>query len=85
MAEQTAPLLKYPSGEDVHSGDRVLYHGEAGEVEFVARASDPETCWYIEQCGPGCMLLVPNFGRVYVSDTANDEDLAFVSRAMLTP
>lgn len=70
--------LTYASGEEIQSGDRILYHGEAGEVEFVAKPGDPETGWYVEQFGGGCMILAPGFGRVFVSKT--DEDLEFVSR-----
>jgi hypothetical protein len=49
-------------------------------VEFVAAAADPETQWYLEQCGDGCMVLAASFGRVYVTATERDEDLQFVSR-----
>jgi len=68
--------LRYFLGTDVQAGDHILYHGEAGTVEFVA-APDGETAWYIEQCGDGCMLAVPSFGLVYVQP---DEDLVFVRR-----
>jgi hypothetical protein len=43
--------LTYASGEEIQSGDRILYHGEAGQVEFVAEPGDPETGWYVEQFG----------------------------------
>jgi hypothetical protein len=68
----------YSSGEEIQSGDQVLYHGEPGRVEFVAKLGDCETGWYVEQFGGGCMILAPSFGRVFVSKT--DEDLEFVSR-----
>jgi len=70
----------YSSGEHICAGDRVLYHGESGKVEFVAAAADPEIQWYLEQCGDGCMVLAASFGRVYVTATESDEDLQFVSR-----
>jgi hypothetical protein len=69
--------LTYSSGE-VRSGDRVLYHGEPGQVEFVAKRGDPETSWYVEQFGGGCMILAPSFGRVFLSEA--EEDLEFVAR-----
>ena len=75
--------MKYQSGEEVRAGDNILYHGEAGRVEFVAMADDPETNWYVEQCGGGCMLLVPSFGRVFLNQTDGDEDLEFVCRGSL--
>jgi hypothetical protein len=68
----------YASGEKIERGDLILYHGEAGQVEFVATAGDPETGWYVEQFGGGCMILAPSFGRVFLSET--EEDLEFVSR-----
>ena len=39
--------LKYQSGEQIAKGDRVLFHGEPGEIELVADplANDPETEW----------------------------------------
>ncbi|HEV2447488.1 MAG TPA: hypothetical protein VGS58_16270 [Candidatus Sulfopaludibacter sp.] len=70
--------LSYLSGEEIRQGDRVLYHGEPGQVEFVAQAGDPQTSWYVGQFGGGCMILTPSFGRVFVSEP--DEDLEFVSR-----
>ena len=68
--------LWYASGVEVQAGDHILYHGEAGRVEFVA-ATEGETAWYVEHCGDGCMLAVPSFGLDYVRP---DEDLEFVSR-----
>jgi len=71
-------LLTYTSGEEIRTGDRILYHGEPAQVEFVAQRGDPETDWYVDQFGGGCMILAPSFGRVFVSET--DEDLEFVAR-----
>lgn len=71
-------LLTYSSGEEIQTGDHIVYHGEAGTVEFVAQLEDPETSWYVEQYGGGCMILAPSFGRVFVSKP--DEDLELVSR-----
>jgi hypothetical protein len=71
----------YTSGEKIEPGDRVLYHGERGRVEFVAIPEDPEMKWYAEQYGNGCMILAPSFGRVFVTECCQDEDLRFLSRA----
>jgi len=73
--------LKYHSGEEVRAGDRVLYAGEPGTIEFVASATDPETVWYVQEFGGGCMLLVAPFGRLFLSDSQTDEDLDFVARS----
>jgi hypothetical protein len=56
--------LTCSTGEEIHLGDRILYHGEPGQVEFVAELGDLETGWYIEQFGGGFMVLAPSFGRV---------------------
>ena len=45
--------LKYGSGEEIRTGDRILDHGEPGQVEFIARLEDPETAWYVDQYGRG--------------------------------
>jgi hypothetical protein len=72
--------LNYRSGEEVQAGDRILYASEPGTIEFVASANNPETAWYVEQFGGGCMILSSCFGRVFVSDPHDDEDLEFVAR-----
>lgn len=49
--------LTYLSGEEIRAGDRILYHGEPGRVEFVAIRGergpvwDSVIEWYIEQFG----------------------------------
>ena len=75
-------LFNYPSGQDVKPGDRILYHGEPGEVEFVVadRAGDPSKDWYLEQFpGGGCMISAKGFGSVFLGE-CDIEDLEFVSR-----
>ena len=75
--------MKYHSGEEIRKGDRVLYHGEPGEVEFVVEklVGDPAVDWHMKEQGPGIMVLEPKFfGRVYTCQTEDDEDLQFVSR-----
>lgn len=73
----------YHSGQEIRKGDRVLYHNEPGEIEFVADplAPDVETDWYVEELGAGVMIVEPKvFGHVFVKDTEDDEDLIFVAR-----
>ena len=79
MLRSHAMALTYSTGEEIRTGDRVLYHGESGQVEFVAELKDPETAWYFDQFGGGCMILAPGFGRVFISEA--DEDLELVARA----
>jgi len=73
--------LTYPSGEPVMKGDRIRYHGEPGQVEFIADAADPDTAWYVAEFGGGCMIAAEGFGSVFLDSTADDEDLELVSRA----
>jgi hypothetical protein len=73
----------YQSGEEIKKGDRVLFHGEPGEIEFVADVltGDPAMDWHIVESGGGVMVIEPKFfGRAFLSDPGDDEDLEFVSR-----
>ena len=72
----------YQSGEEIRPGDRVLLHGEPGEVEFVADPlSDPDN-WYVTEHGGGVMVTEPKcFGSVFFSAPESNEDLEFVARA----
>lgn len=72
---------QYQSGEEVKAGDRILYAGEPGSIDFVALPGEPEHAWYVEQFGGGCMILTAQFGSIFTSEPQNDEDLEFVSRA----
>ena len=75
--------MNYRSGEGIRKGDRVLYHGESAQVEFVASGlKDPETEWYVREHGDGIMLRSGAFGRVFIplNKIAGGEDLEFVSR-----
>jgi hypothetical protein len=74
--------MKYKSGEEIRKGDRVLFHGEPGEIEFIVDrlVGDPAMDWYLEQ-GPGVMVLEPKvFERAFIRDTENTEDLVLVCR-----
>ena len=76
-------LFSYQSGEEVKEGDKVLYHGEPGEVEFVITGpvSDPAMNWYLDKFpGGGFMVTAKNFGRVFLTKGDINEDLTFVSR-----
>jgi hypothetical protein len=71
------------SGEEIRKGDRVLFHGEPGEIELVAdpAVANPETDWYVQEYGRGVMVLEPkNFGRAFLPEPQTAEDLEFVSR-----
>ena len=73
----------YQTGEEVKKGDRVIFHGEPGEIEFVVNAlgEGPELDWYVQEYGGGVMVLEPkHFGRAFLTRTENEEDLVFVSR-----
>ncbi len=63
----------------------MLFHGEPGEIEFVADGlvADPEMDWYVKELGPGVMVREPkHFGSAYVR--SNFEDLVFVGRSLAT-
>ena len=78
--------LKYQSGEEIKRGDRVLFSGEPGEVEFVVDVltGDPAFDWYMQEYGGGVMIREPkNFGTVFISAESlpETEDLEFLTRA----
>ena len=83
------PILKYRSGEEIKVGDRVLFHGNDAEVEFVAcEPGDPATDWYLHEFGGGVMIADPKAsGRTFipVGQLAESEDLEFVSRLAQAP
>ena len=65
-------------------GDRVMLHGEPGEIEFVADklVGDPAMDWYVQELGGGVMVVEPKvFGRVFLRETEDAEDLVFLARA----
>ncbi len=77
-------VLKYQTGEEILKGDRVLYHGKPGHVEFVAaKSGDPETDWYVDEYGGGIMVVDGVAGHTFIpTDRIEEyEDLGFVSRA----
>ena len=72
----------YLSGEEVISGDRISFHGEPGEVEFVVTevTGDASMDWYLNEHGGGIMIKAKDFGSVFLPVAAIDERLEFVSR-----
>jgi hypothetical protein len=70
--------FRYATGEEVQPGDRILYHGQPGLVEFIAEAGDAETGRYVTQFGGGFMIVASGFGLVFISGP--NEDLEFVER-----
>ena len=76
----------YISGEEIKTGDRVLLHGEAGYIEFVADPTVNANDWLVEKQGGGIMIVEPKtFGRLFLNDPANYEDLTFTSREEALP
>jgi hypothetical protein len=78
--------LKYQSGEEIMKGDRVLFHGEPAEVEFVVdeAAEDAALDWYRQEFGGGVMIREPkHFGAAFIpaESLPETEDLEFLSRA----
>jgi len=78
-------ILKYRSGEEVKKGDRVLFHGNPSEIEFVAPdLNDPKMEWCGLTYGGGVSVLDPMVsGNTFIpADQLEEyEDLEFVSRA----
>jgi len=73
----------YKSGEEIKKGDRVLFHGEPGQIEFVVEelSGDPAMDWYVNEFGGGVMVREPQaFGLCFLSEPDGAEDLEFVSR-----
>lgn len=74
--------MKYNSGEEILNGDKVLFHGELGEIEFTVDALNGDTTmdWYMKEHGPGVMVVEPKAGRTFVSNPEVAEDLQFLAR-----
>jgi len=61
--------LKYYSGDEIKEGDRVMFHGEPGEIEFVVDrfVGEPAMDWYMRELGPGIVAREPKyFGSAYI-------------------
>ena len=78
--------LKYQSGEEIRKGDRVIFHGEPAEIEFVVEGltENVELDWYMREDGGGVMIREPkHFGMIFIrtSSLHETEDLELLSRA----
>jgi hypothetical protein len=79
-------LTYYRSNVEIRAGDRIKYHGDGGQVEFVVTGptGDPSIDWFLEDSpGGGVGITATGFGRVFlpVEELGEEEDLEFVSRA----
>lgn len=71
----------YKSGDEVQEGDWIIYQGEKGEIEFLADPSVVPHDWYVTEFGGGVMVSEPRvFGRVFIPDPANAEELRLLAR-----
>jgi hypothetical protein len=74
----------YPSGHEVKPGDRIRYHGEPGDVQFVVTEAtgEPSTDWFLEEFpGGGVMLTATGFGSVFLADTHTEDALELIARS----
>jgi hypothetical protein len=79
--------LRYQAGQEIILGDRVLFHGEPGEIEFVVEPSstEPEHQWYVQEFGGGVGVREPkHFGSAFIpaEQLPDTEDLELVSRKL---
>lgn len=76
--------LKYVSGEEICTGDRVRFHGHDAQIEFAAAdLNDPEHTCFVRLYGGGVMVNDPAVsGHTFipVDQLKNYEDLEFVAR-----
>ena len=76
--------LKYVSGEEICTGDRVRFHGHDAQIEFAAaNLGDPEHTCFVRLYGGGVMVNDPAVsGHTFipVDQLKNYEDLEFVAR-----
>jgi hypothetical protein len=80
----------YQSGEQVRTGDKIVYGGSPGQVEYVVEVptGDPAMDWHLTHSpNGGIMLKTIAMGFVFLPDdqVADDEDLDFVSRSPTAP
>jgi hypothetical protein len=61
--------------------DRIAYHGEPGEIEFVAHkiVGDSAMDWFVLEYSGGVKIVAEKFGPVFVHDPENEEDLTLVA------
>ena len=73
----------YQSGEELRKSDRITYHGNPREVEFVLvdPTGEAATGWYLEKFpGGGIMIYAEGFGNVFLEESDTDEDPEFLSK-----
>jgi hypothetical protein len=80
----------YQSGEQVRTGDEIVYCGSPGHVEYVVEGptGDPAMDWHLTHSpNGGFMIKTIEMGLVFLDadQAADDEDLDFVSRAPGSP
>ncbi|MGA7245945.1 MAG: hypothetical protein WBX19_22365 [Terracidiphilus sp.] len=77
--------LRYVTGEEIFTGDRVRFHGHAAQIDFAAaEMSDPEHSCFVRLYGGGVMVNDPaGSGHTFipVDQLKNYEDLEFVARS----
>jgi hypothetical protein len=76
-------MFRYPSGEVVERGDRVLFHSQPARIEFVVseRTGNAAIDWYLDEyVSCGLMISAEGFGHVFLTADDIDEHLAFVAR-----
>ena len=75
--------FRYTTGEEIRKGDRVIYFGDEGTIEFVVSqpVGDPAVDWYIQQFpGGGAMITASDFGSVFLGVDDIDDRLKLRSR-----
>ena len=76
--------LRYLSGEEICTGDRVRFHGHEAQIEFAAAdLGDPDHSCFVRLYGGGVMVNDPAVsGHTFipVDQLKNYEDLEFVGR-----
>lgn len=62
-------------------GDRVLLHGEPAHIETVTDPAEQPDDWFAKELGGGVMIAEPkSFGRLFLTEPHEYEDLTFMSR-----
>jgi hypothetical protein len=75
--------LSYASGEEISEGDRIMYFGDFGYVEFIVleMTGNQLRDWYLQRHSEGGLMVnTGRFGRVFISAPAIDDDLVLLSR-----
>jgi hypothetical protein len=72
----------YQTGDNVREGDKIVFQGEPGQVEFVASASSgtPEQKRYAEQHPKGILITTAKGSSIFLTNDHDVKDLVFISR-----